>query len=114
MKKFTTVATSVAALSAPFMALAVTTATNVLTKVQDILDIVIPIVITLALIYFLWGVASYIMSSGDEEKRKEARNVMIWGIIALFVMVSVWGLVRFIGNTFDIGQDQTITLPRVR
>jgi len=38
---------------------------------------------------------------------------MIWGLIALFVMVAVWGLVRFIGDALDIDQGETIIVPTV-
>jgi hypothetical protein len=38
---------------------------------------------------------------------------MIWGVIALFVMVSVWGLVNLLGDTFDIDQTDTINVPSV-
>ena len=101
MKKLTPLIAG-SALLLPMLALAITPAERVLFTIQRILDIVIPIVITLALIYFFWGLAKFILSAGDEEKRKESRGIMIWGIIALFVMVSVWGLVRFIGGTFGV------------
>ncbi len=57
---------------------------------------------TLALIFFFWGLAKYILSAGDEEKKTEGRNIMIYGVIALFVMVSVWGLTTLLGNTFGV------------
>ena len=37
-----------------------------------------------------------------EVTEKEARNVMIYGIIGLFVMVAVWGLVNVLINTFGL------------
>jgi len=58
----------------------------------------------LAVIYFFWGLAQYIIKSGNEEARTEARNIMIYGIIILFVMLSVWGLVGLVGSTFGVGQ----------
>ena len=70
--------------------------------VNDIFNFVIPILITLALIYFLWGVGRYVMAQGDESGQTEARGMMIHGIIALFVIVSVWGLVALLNSTFEI------------
>lgn len=78
------------------------TVNTILLQVQNILDIVIPIVMTLALLYFFWGLANYILGTGDEEKRKAGREMMIYGIIALFVMAAVWGLVGVIGRTFNV------------
>ena len=65
---------------------------DILIKVKDILNAVIPIVITIALIYFIWGVAKYVTAKEEEEKT-EARDVMIYGTIGLFFIVSVWGIV---------------------
>jgi len=77
---------------------------SVIGKVREIIDLVVPIIITLAVIYFFWGLAQYIINTGSEEKRTEARNIMIYGIIILFVMLSVWGLVGVLGSTFGVGQ----------
>ena len=86
----------------PALALAQTDVQGILLTVQDILNIIIPIIMTLALLYFFWGLANYILGVGDEEKRKAGREMMIYGIIALFVMAAVWGLVRVVGTTFGV------------
>lgn len=78
--------------------------TSVIAIVRGILDSIIPIIITLAVIYFFWGLAQYIIKSDNEDARTEARNIMIYGIIILFVMLSVWGLVGILGSTFGVGQ----------
>lgn len=67
------------------------------------------LLVALSLVYFLWGVFKYIQSVGDETKRKEGVNMMTYGIIALFVIVSVWGLVNVLKNTFQL--DPTPTRP---
>ena len=86
----------------PALALSATVQ-SILSNVQEIFSYVIPIIMTLALIYFFWGLANYILGgSGDDTKRAEGRSMMIYGIIALFVMSAVWGLVRVVGNTFNI------------
>lgn len=58
----------------------------------------VPIVVGLALLLFLWGVLNYLFKK-DEVQKKDARDFMIWGIVALFVMVSVWGLVTVLSQT---------------
>ena len=84
----------------PFVALAQTTAITVLAKVKEILNLVVPILITLAVIYFFWGLIQYII--GDAAKKEEGRSTMIYGIITIFVMVAVFGLVQLIGTTLSI------------
>lgn len=75
---------------------------NIITPIGNIIRLLIPIVFALALLFFFWGLAQYILNAGDEGKKEEGRNKMIWGIVALFVMASVWGLVRFLGDSVGI------------
>lgn len=58
----------------------------------------IPILIALSVIVFVWGVFRYTVFEGGE--RSKSRDIMLYGIIGLFVMVSVWGLVAIVRNTF--------------
>ncbi len=57
-----------------------------------------------ALLVFLWGLAKFIFKSGDEKSHEEGMNLMKWGIIALFVMVSVWGIIGFMQNALGLPQ----------
>lgn len=75
---------------------------NVLGTVADLINLATPIVVALALLYFFWGLANYILNANNEEKKKEGRTIMIWGILALFIMVSVWGIINVVRDTFDL------------
>ena len=68
---------------------------GLLDMANQLINRLIPFVITLALLVFLWGVLQYVFST-DTTKREEARGYMIYGIVGLFVMVSVWGLVNIL------------------
>ncbi|XKT75110.1 MAG: hypothetical protein ACJKSS_03035 [Patescibacteria group bacterium UBA2103] len=73
----------------------------------------VPLVFALALIVFVWGLfTSFILGGTSEDKRKEGQQLMLWGIIAFFVMVSVWGLVNILVGTFGL-EGETITPPEV-
>ncbi|MEX0652242.1 MAG: hypothetical protein WD509_02645 [Candidatus Paceibacterota bacterium] len=80
--------------------------------VTSLINVAIPMVLALAVLYFFWGLAQYVLSSGDEGKKAEGRNIMIYGIIALFVMVSVWGLIRLLQDTFNLN-NTTPTVPQL-
>ncbi len=85
-----------------------------LEALADIVNFLIPAVAALALLYFFYGLAKFILNRKDNpEGQDEAKGIMIWGIVALFVMVSVWGLVRFIGDALGIGttQNRDIDIP---
>jgi hypothetical protein len=103
MKKITKFA--IAGLSSlPFIAFAAD-AFSVLTVVNKILATVIPVLITLAVVYFIWGVIQYTVST-DEEAKKGARSKIIQGLIGLFVIVAFWGIIRLVTNTFGVGSEQ--------
>ena len=97
----------------PTVVFGATTIESIVVDIGLIIQTATPIVVALALIFFFYGLTKYILNASDEEKKKEGRSIMIWGIIALFVIVSVWGLVRVIGNTFNIDREQTIIVPFV-
>lgn len=84
---------------------------SLLRSVGRLIDIALPIVVAIGLLSFFWGLVKFIW--GGAEAKDEGKNLMIWGLVALFVMVSVWGLVRFIGVSLGIGQGDTITVPSV-
>ncbi|OGG54683.1 hypothetical protein A3D62_03280 [Candidatus Kaiserbacteria bacterium RIFCSPHIGHO2_02_FULL_49_11] len=90
------------------------TLTSVLGTFSNLVNLAIPLVLAIAVLYFFWGLAQYIMSTGNEEKRTEARNMMIWGIIALFVMVSVWGLIGLLQETFNVKSTNPIVPQEIR
>jgi quinol-cytochrome oxidoreductase complex cytochrome b subunit len=80
---------------------------NIALLIQNLL---IPIVIALALLVFLWGVMKY-GTSRDDQSRKESIAIIINGIIILFVMVSVWGLVWLFASFFNVNISNPTTLP---
>ena len=57
---------------------------------------VVPFLFALGLVIFLVGVVKYIKSGDNEEAREAGRGLMLFGIIALFVMTAVWGLVEIL------------------
>ena len=81
-----------------------------------LLNLVIPAIFGLSLIYFLWGGSQFILKAGEQKARDEGKKKMLWGIVALFVMISIYGIVRAIGLAFNIapGGDMSdiFNLPR--
>ncbi|MBX4206553.1 hypothetical protein KW784_02085 [Candidatus Parcubacteria bacterium] len=84
---------------------------SLLRSVGRLVDLALPIVVALALLAFFYGLVKLIW--GGAEAVKEGKSLMLWGIVALFVMVSVWGLVRFIGIAFDVRQGGSVDVPTV-
>ncbi len=95
---------------------------DVITLMKSINRVVInPVIFFLfavAMTYFLFGLSKYFLSPDNEEVRKQSKDQMIWGIIGLFIMVAVFGIMRIILNTFGVTNikvqnngDYTVTIP---
>lgn len=84
---------------------------NLFSIVMDILSRVVIMLIAFAVIFFLYGILKYITAGDDEEKRTKMKNVMIYGIIGLFVMVSFWGIVNILINTFELDTSPYVEVP---
>ena len=62
----------------------------------DLMRAAIPIIASLSLLVFIWGLVKFISRVGGDEKAvTEGKKLMIWGLIALFIMISIWGILRF-------------------
>ena len=74
---------------------------RLLLEFGDLIDTIIPILVAIGLLVFLWGLVKFIFRvSGDEKAVEGGKRLMFWGIIALFVMVSVWGIIYFLEEAF--------------
>ena len=89
----------------------VTTVPQLLTQIENILNVIIPFIIGLAVFTIIWGIFTYITKAGEEEKRSEAKLYIVWGIIAVFCMLSIWGFVNILINSFGIPINPPITYP---
>ncbi len=87
------------------------TALSTSPKFQDLMNYltciigqsIIPLLFALAVVMFIWGAIKFFIIDADEEaKRTQGKQFMIWGIVALAVMVSIWGLVNILTETFNI------------
>lgn len=112
MKDFLRVSVVGIAAFAPFMAFAAQNTEYALQAIARIINLATPIVVAIALLAFFWGLVVYIFQSGDAEKRKKGLSIMIWGIIALFVMLSVFGIINALQDTFGV-KTGTVNIPNI-
>jgi Type IV secretion system pilin len=91
-------------------------------NVTELFDIVarlasrsIGILVTIALAVFFWGLVRYLFKLGGEKGAENGKNLMIYGLVALFVMISVWGILNFVSSFFGINsnanQDSSNLIP---
>lgn len=72
-----------------------------LNRLGIVLGRVIGLVSAVALLGFVTGIVKFIFHSGDEDKRKEGKKMMLWSVFAIFIMVSLWGAVALLQSTFS-------------
>jgi len=74
---------------------------------RGIVSALITLVGAIALLAFFWGLARFIFRVGGDEKAvSEGKTIMKWGLVALFVMISVWGIIQFFQQ--ELGLIETI------
>lgn len=74
-----------------------------LNKVNNlILNPLILLAFGLATAYFFYGIIKFISLEAGDAKRKEAQNAIIWGLVGMVIMFSVYGIIRFVLATFGI------------
>ncbi len=78
------------------------TALSVFDTLIYIVAAIIPIIISLGVLVFFWGLVKFISHGGDEKAREEGKSIMIWGMVALFVMVALWAIVGYIQESLNL------------
>jgi hypothetical protein len=114
MKKIVKNVAFVGALAAfmPILASAQTSFGTILGTIGGLINAIIPILIAGALAYFIFGVIRFVIAS-DADAKADARKVVVQGVIGLFVIVSVWGLVGVVQSTFGIGTGSTLNSSQI-
>ncbi|MDQ3245000.1 MAG: pilin [bacterium] len=67
-----------------------------------ILNPLIGLMFAVALVFFFYGVVEFLWNADNEEARTMGKKHMLWGIVGLFIMMSVWGILQLVLDTLDI------------
>lgn len=85
------------------------TATNLAHRINvNILNPLIGILFGVALIVFLWGIATFIMQSDSDQQREMGKKHMLWGLVGMLIMVSFLAIMRIIANTIGVAVPSSI------
>jgi len=79
------------------------------TIINGILTPLVSLLVGGAVVVFLWGMFKFIKAEGDEKEK--GKDFMIWGIVGIFIMISVWGLVNILTNSFNL--ENSFEIPSV-
>jgi len=65
--------------------------------------VVVPLIFAFIFFVFVWGVIKYFfLSMGNEEKRKEGKQFVMWGFLGMAILFSIWGLISILLSTLGI------------
>lgn len=67
-----------------------------------ILNPTILLMFALATVYFVWGLVQFIASSDTDQGRELGKSKILWGLVGMFIMISAYGIIRLVLNTFGI------------
>lgn len=85
---------------------------------QAIVSRLVPLSVGLAVLAFFWFLINFLWKGASDPKvHADAMKGMGYSLIALFVMVSIWGIIAFFGSMLSIGQGGAITdikMPKAR
>ncbi len=86
---------------------------SLITNFGGVLNKIIPLLFALAIIYFFWGLVQFVRAAGDPKAQEAGKAHMIWGILALAVMVSVYGLINWLTTTAGLSSTTPPELPSI-
>ncbi len=77
---------------------------NIQTLLTEILKFlngtIVPFLLGIAFLVFIWNVARYFIIGGaNEESQEKARSLALWGIATFVIIVSLWGIVNLFTKT---------------
>ena len=76
---------------------------DTLAKIKtEILNPIIWLLFACAVGYFLYGVFVFIQNQDNEEAQKTGKNHMLWGILGIFFMIAVYGILGLIAKTLGV------------
>jgi UDP-N-acetylmuramyl pentapeptide phosphotransferase/UDP-N-acetylglucosamine-1-phosphate transferase len=113
MKKFLV---SVLTFVAPVVALAeevdIGYIDSILKAVGSIINTLLPLIIAGAVVWFVWNIARYV-TAGDDTAKEQAKDRIIYGVIGLFAMVAVWGLVNLLAGILGVQTGGSAEIPEL-
>ena len=116
LKRFFQLFTRTTALaSIPFLAVAqgpdATQVNSILKNVLSLLTVVVQITILCAFIAFGWGVIKLITAGGDAKRLGDAKKIVAWGVVGIFILASLFGIITFIQTYIGITAGGSIKVP---
>ena len=83
----------------PFVAQA-DTFRDFIADIVGLINVAIPVLITGAIVFYFWNIVSNVFNKDSREAQQKIREIIPWGLLGLFVLLSIWGILNILQNTF--------------
>lgn len=70
--------------------------------ISVILQPIVILMFVVALVVFFWGIVQFISTSNTDDGREKGKRNILWGVVGMFIMFSVYGIIHIILQTFGI------------
>ena len=74
---------------------------GVVDKLGDLLGVVYTLILAAIGVAFAWGVLKFVFKSGTDQE--EGKSMMIWSLVAITILASVYGIVKIFQETVGVG-----------
>lgn len=89
----------------PVVAFGAESLTGYLVAFRRVVNLAIPVTYGFALLLFFWGTGQFVLNAGNEKTRDDGKRKMLWGILVIFVMATLFGILRFFGRAIGLPID---------
>jgi hypothetical protein len=77
-------------------------------------DVLIPFIIGIGFLFFVWGMFQYFIAGGaDEEKRKSGKQLMIYATLGFVLIIVFWGVINLLASSTGLEGDKLDDIPTV-
>lgn len=84
---------------------------NIMYVIEFLVNPLYKILFALSFIVFFWGLAKFILRSGNETERVKGKKYMTGGIVVLFVLLTYMTIISLLSGEFNFGVLKKPTLP---
>lgn len=68
--------------------------------ITEVFSPIYQLVVAITVLYFLYGVAKYVFDLNNPEKQTFGKSHLLWGMIGLFIVLSVGGILKYLDGIF--------------
>jgi hypothetical protein len=69
-------------------------------QIISVINVLVALLGSVALVIFLWGAVRFLYLSGDSHDKQGQKELLGWGLVALFVLVSIFGILQLLQGIF--------------